>query len=85
MTPAYAAYLDLKVRVTNVDAQKIDGSSLAIYGMIIATFYVADKLGRSWFFQEIFLLANISIEVVLGMFFFTFSNTDIQFAEKKLT
>ena len=38
MTPAYAAYLGLKVRVTNVDAQKIDGSSLATYGIVIAAF-----------------------------------------------
>ena len=50
MTPAYAAYLDLKVRVTNICAQKIDGSLIATYGMVIAPFQVIDKLGRSWFF-----------------------------------
>ena len=33
---------------------------------------------------ETFLLADISMEVVLGMLFLTFSNADIQFAEKKL-
>ena len=38
MTPAYAAHLGLKVRVTNVGAQKIDGSLLATYGMVIAVF-----------------------------------------------
>ena len=38
MTPAYVAYLGLKVRVTNVGAQKIDRSSLATYGMVIAAF-----------------------------------------------
>ena len=47
MTPAYAAHLGLKVRVTNVGVQKIDGSSLAIYGMLIAAFQVVDKLGHS--------------------------------------
>ena len=50
MTLAYAAYLGLKVRVTDVNAQKIDRSLLAIYGMIIAAFQVLDKLGRSQFF-----------------------------------
>ena len=85
MTPAYAAYLSLKVRVTNVSAQKIDRSSLATYGMVIAAFQVVDKLGHSWFFQETFLLADIGMEVVLGMPFFTLSNADVQFAEKELT
>ena len=47
MTLAYAAHLGLKVRVTNVDIQKIDRSSLATYGMVIATFHVVNKLGRS--------------------------------------
>ena len=85
MTLAYAAHLGLKVRVTDVGVQKIDGSSLATYGMIIAAFRVVNKLGRSWFFQETFLLAEISMEVVLAMLFLTFSNVDVQFAEKKLT
>ena len=53
--------------------------------MILASFEVEDKLRKAWFFQETFLLADISMEVVLGMPFLTFSNADIQFAEKKLT
>ena len=77
MTPAYAAHLGLKVRVTDVGTQKIDGSSLATYGMVIAAFQVVDKLGRSRFFQETFLLADISMKVVLGMPFLTLSNADI--------
>ena len=84
MTLAYMAHLGLKVRVTNVGAQKINGSSLVIYGMIIAAFQVVNKLGCSRLIQETFLLADISMEVVLGMFFLTFSNVDVQFAEKEL-
>ena len=38
MTLVYAAHLGLKVRVTNVGVQKIDGSSLATYGIVIAAF-----------------------------------------------
>ena len=85
MTPAYAAHLDLTVRMTDVGVQKIDRSLLATYGMVIAALQVVDKLGRSWFFQETFLLADISMEVVLGMAFFIFSNANVQFAEKELT
>ena len=53
--------------------------------MVIAAFQVIDKLGRARFFQETFLLADTTIEVVLGMPFFIFSNADIQFAKKELT
>ena len=84
-TLAYAAHIGLKVRVTDVGAQKIDESLLATYGMVITLFQVVNKLSRSRFFQETFLLADISKEVILGMLFLTFSNADVQFAEKKLT
>ena len=83
-TPAYTAHLGLKVRLTDVDMQKIDGSSLATYNIVIATFQVVNKLDCSQFFQKTFLLANISMKVVLYMTFPILSNADVQFAEKKL-
>ena len=85
MTSTYATHLGLKVRVTNVGMQKIDRSSLIIYSMVIAALQVVNKLGLSQFFQKTFLLANINIEVVLGMPFLISSNGDVQFTEKKLT
>ena len=84
ITLAYVAHLGLKVRVTNVGAQKINGSSLITYDMVIAAFQIVNKLGRSRFFQKTFLLANINIKVVRGIFFLTLSNADLQFTEKKL-
>ena len=45
--------------------------------MPIAAFQIVDKLGCSWFFQKTFLLADISIKVVLGMPFLIFSNIDV--------
>ena len=53
--------------------------------MVLADFQVENKLGKARFFQETFLLANISAEVVLGMPFLTLSNADVQFVEKELT
>ena len=38
MTPAYAKELGLQVQKTDVGAQKINGSSLKIFGMVIADF-----------------------------------------------
>ena len=84
MTPAYAKQLGLQVWKTAVGAQKIDGSSLRTFVMVIAGFQVEDKLGKARFFQKSFLLAETSMKVVLGMSFLTLSNADIQFAEKSL-
>ena len=85
MTPAYAKQLGFRTRRTDVKAQKIDGSLLATYGMVIVAFQVKDKLGRAWFFQKTFLLADIRIEVALKMPFLTFSNVDIHFGKIVLT
>lgn len=52
--------------------------------MVTAGFSLQDKLGRVRFFEEIFLLADTSIEVILGMPLLTLSDADIRFAEKEL-
>ena len=85
ITPAYAKQLGFQVRKTDVKARKIDSSLLKTFEMVIAGFQIEDKLGRAQFFQESFSLAKTSIEVVLRMLFLTFSNANIQFAEKELT
>ena len=69
--------LGLKMQITSVDTQKIDGSLLKTYSIIIAAFQVFDKLGSFCFFQETFLLVEISMKVVFGIFFLIFSNADI--------
>ena len=50
ISPAYAKKLDFKTWKTNVGAQKIDGSALETFGMVIADFQVKDKGGRPKFF-----------------------------------
>ena len=85
MAPAYAKKLSLWVRKTDVGAQKIDGSTLETYGMVIAGFQVQDKFKKARFFQETFLVADTSMEVVLGMSFLAFSKIEVDFAEKELT
>ena len=85
MNSAYAEKLDLRMRKINVGAQKIDGSSLNTFGMVITSFQVQDKLGRARLFQETFLVADTRMDVVLGIPFLTLSNADIQFAEGDLT
>ena len=66
-------------------AQKIDGSALEIFEIVIADFQVEDKANRPRFFQETFLVADTRFEVILGMPFMKISNTDVSFDEKTLT
>lgn len=63
---AYAAKLGFKDRLTNVDAQKIDGSILKMFEIVLVSFQVENKLCKVRFFQETFLLANTSIDMILG-------------------
>ena len=58
MSLAYVEMLGLKIRKTNVGAQKIDGSALETFEMMIADFQVEDKSGEPKFFQETFLVAD---------------------------
>ncbi len=86
ITPAYAVELGFTARKTSVGDQKIDGSPLETYGMASASFSLQNSLGRVRFFEETFLLADTSIEVVLGIPFLSLSNADVEFAKlRKLT
>ena len=47
--------------------------------MVVATFSVTDQADKVRFFEEIFLVANVSLDVVLGMPFLTLSGADVDF------
>ena len=64
--------------------QKINGTTLDIYEMVDAAFSVVDKGNWVKFFEETFLVANVSPEVVLKIFFLTLSNADIDFLGREL-
>ena len=77
MTSAYTVQPGLKGQRINISAQKNNRFSLKSYKIVIAKFQILDKLGCSCFFQETFLLANICIKMVLGIFFLILSNIDV--------
>lgn len=77
---------ELRIWKINIGAQKIDKSILEIYKMVLAFFFLKDKLRQIWFFEEIFLVPDIRIQVILEILFFLLSNANIWFAEiEKLT
>ena len=84
MNPDFARKLGLKVWKTNVGAQKIDGSALETFGMVIADFQMEDKANRLRFFQEIFLVADTKSEMILGIPFLKISNADVSFGKGTL-
>ena len=52
---------------------------LDTYGMVFAVFSVKNKVNQVRFFEETFLVANVSLEVVFGMLFLTLSGANIVF------
>ena len=76
--------LKLPVRPTNVGAQKLDSTMLNTFGIVVTAFLVTDKANQVRFFEETFLVANVSPEVVLGMPFLTLSGADVDFSGREL-
>lgn len=62
--------LSFKIQKTSVEAQKIDGSALKTFGIIIAGFQIKNKVDKLKYFQKTFLMVNIIVEVVLKISFF---------------
>ncbi len=74
-----AQKLGLKLRKTNVGAQKINGTILETYKIVASIFFLPDKAGRVRFLDKTLLLANIGQDVVFKMSFLSMSNADINF------
>ncbi len=67
MTLVYVVELGLTIWKTSVGAKKIDDLPLETHNMTSARFLLQDSLRRVWFFKEIFLLTDTSMEMGLGM------------------
>ena len=84
MHPVFPKTLGLVVQIINIGAKKIDGTTFKTYGMVVAVFLVTDQASRIRFFEENFLVANVSPDVVFGMLFLTLSGADVNFPKKEL-
>ena len=52
--------------------------------MVIADFQIEDKASRPRFFQKIFLVADIKLELILEMSFLKISNANVLFGKRTL-
>lgn len=77
----FAEKFGFQVQRINISTQKTDGSKLDIFDIVINTFLVEDKNRRSQFFEKTFLLADLSINIVLKIFFLTLSNVKVNFVD----
>ena len=57
---------------------------LDTFGMVVVAFSITNKANRVRFFEEIFLVANISPKVVLKMLFLTLSGANVDFLGREL-
>lgn len=83
MTSIYATSLSLSIQKSNFVAQKIDLLTSITYSMVLAWFSIQDKSERVRFFEETFLVTDISMELTLGMLFF-YSATRISGFQKEV-
>ena len=79
MSQAFAFQLGLKIWETNIRAQKIDSITLKTYKIVVSNFSMSDKDEKERFFEESFLLADVNLNVIFGIFFLIMSNVDIDF------
>ena len=82
--PTFTWELELPIRTTDVGAQKINSMMLDTFRMVVAAFSVTDKANWVRFFEKIFLVANVSPEVVLEMLFLTLGGADVDFLGREL-
>ncbi len=80
----FASQLGLKIRKTNVRAQKIDGIILKTDGRVGSTLSESDNDGKEKIFIESFLLADVKPDVVFEISFLIMSNADIDFQAQDL-
>ena len=84
MHPVFAERLSLVIQTINVGNQKIDGTTVKTYEMVVAAFSVTDQADKVRFLEKIFLIVNISPEVVLAMLFLILNGADVNFPKRKL-
>ena len=76
----FVKQLGLPIRLTDVGVQKIDSTMLDTHRMVVAAFSVEDQANQVRFFEETFLVTNVSPKVVLEMPFFNLSGADVDFS-----
>ena len=84
MSSSYTKKLDFKIEKINIQAQKINSTTLKLLRIVIANFQIKVKADKPKFFQEPFLIADIKFEIILEKLFLKISNMHMLFSKKTL-
>lgn len=84
MQSSFVRRLGLCICKINKNIEKIDGSSLKIYGIVIAYFQVDNKDGKPCFFKVIFMLAEIYMDIAFRILYISLSNVKININNRNL-
>ena len=82
--PSFATQLGLPIRPIDMREQKNDDIIQDTHRRVVAIFSMVNKVSRVRFFEKIFLVANVSLNVVFGIFFLTLSGVDVDFSGREL-
>lgn len=77
ITPIFANKLSFSIKKIWVKAQIINQLIFKIFGIVMMDFPLQNNNKKVRFFEKTFLLAIISINIVLEIFFFIFSDVYI--------
>ena len=84
MYPTFIKKLGLVIKSINISIQKIDDTIFKTYKIVVAVFSVINCINKIRFFKKIFLVANISLDVIFKILFLTLNGANIDFPKKKL-
>lgn len=79
MSQVFTSQLGIKIKKTNITAQKVDNTILKTYGIVIFNFLILNKDYKKRFFEKNFLFTDIKLNIVHKMLFLTLSNADLDF------
>lgn len=79
MQLSFARTLKLYICKIDIKTHKIDSNRLATFNIVIEFFTMENQTKKFRFFKETFLMADISINITLKIFFIILHNVKINF------
>ena len=80
----FVKQLGFSIKPIDIEVQKINDNTLNTYGIVVAAFWVTNKANQVKFCEKTFLIVNVSLEVILEIYFLSLSSANIEFLDREL-
>lgn len=80
----FAKRQGFSIKTIDIRAQKINDTMLNTYKILVAAFSMINQANQVKFFEKTCLMANVSPEVILKIFFLALSSANIDFLDWEL-